>query len=203
MLSLNKVARPQAKTVECVGISDRHVICALVKGVGPLSMSAQPQHVLQAVRSPITKAWTNQDLCTTNVTPFNEYNCPGLKVCDLFADWLTCKFSSVGGKSKEEHAKALKACRKVLKVAFRNASSVPDSITMVCNMSVSLSHSSLQAVTAWDTWKKERCIAQDWTVVGWPHLTMLNPWLWLVQWLQSNTWLGSLPPSTSSLTRRT
>ena len=67
-------------------LSDRHVIRALVKGVGPLFMSAQSQCVLQAVHSPITEAWANQDLCTTNVTLFNEYNCPGLRIHNLFAD---------------------------------------------------------------------------------------------------------------------
>ena len=33
-------------------------------------------------------------------------------------------------------------------------------------MSVPLVHSSLQAVTAWDVWKKGRCIARDWSAVG-------------------------------------
>ena len=66
-------------------LSDRHVIHALVEGVGPLSMSAQLQHVLQAVRSPITEAWANQDLCTTNVTPFNGYNCPVTSMSWLYS----------------------------------------------------------------------------------------------------------------------
>ena len=91
---------------------------------------------------------------------------PGLRVRDLFADQLTCKFSSVGDRSKEEHAKALKARRKVLDVAFRGASSAPDSIALVCNVLVPLSHSSLQAVAAWDIWKEGKCIARDWTAVG-------------------------------------
>ena len=85
-------------------------------------MSIQPQQVLQAVYSPITEAWANQDLCTTNVTPFNEYNCLGLQICDLFTDWLICKFSSVSGKTKKKCAGALKAHRKALKVIFAIAS---------------------------------------------------------------------------------
>ena len=121
-------------------------------------MSAQLQHVLQAVRSPITEAWANQDLCTTNITPFNGYNCPGLRAHDLFADRLTCEFSSGGDKTKEKCAKALKACRKVLEVAFHNASFSPNSVALVCDASVPLSSSSLQAVAAWDVWKEGRCI---------------------------------------------
>ena len=94
-----------------------------------------------------------------NIMPFNAYNCPGLRVRDLFADRLTCKFSLVGGKSKEECVKALQACRKVLEVAFHEASSTPDSVAMVCNALVPLLHSSLQAIAAWDVWKEGRCIA--------------------------------------------
>ena len=134
------------KLVDCSHVRlhallNRHVICALVEGVGPLSMSAQPQCVSQAVRSPITEAWANQNLCTTNVTPFNEYNCPGLRMCDLFTDQLTCKFSSVGGKTKEEHTKVLKARRKVLNIAFTAVLFSPDSVTLVCDASVSLAFS--------------------------------------------------------------
>ena len=60
-------------------LAERHAFRGLVDGDHPDSMLNLPVGVLGGLRTSVTEAWANLDLCTQDLRPFHDFNQPGLR----------------------------------------------------------------------------------------------------------------------------
>ena len=58
----------------------------LVWGDHPISMANLSPREKILIHSPITEAWANQDLCTDDGIPFNEFAIPRDRIIDCHPD---------------------------------------------------------------------------------------------------------------------
>ena len=63
-----------------------HSAQLLVWGDHPMSMANLSPRKKTLIRSPITEAWANQDLCTDDGIPFNKFATPGDWIIDRHPD---------------------------------------------------------------------------------------------------------------------
>ena len=65
-----------------------HSAQLLVWGDHPMSMANLSPREKTHIRSPVTEAWANQDLCTDDGIPFNEFATPGDRIIDRHPDCI-------------------------------------------------------------------------------------------------------------------
>ena len=65
-----------------------HSAQLLVWGDHPMSMANLSPREKTLIRSPVTKAWANQDLCTDDGIPFNKFATPGDRIIDRHPDCI-------------------------------------------------------------------------------------------------------------------
>jgi len=63
-------------------LAREHSTRMLIDRDHPLSMSLLSKREQTTIRSPITEAWANSDLCTGDLRPYNEFNIPGSHIVD-------------------------------------------------------------------------------------------------------------------------
>src|SRR4029077_14672551 len=63
-----------------------HATRLLVEGDHPSSMARLSYTEQTKVRSPISEAWANLDLCSRDLLPYNKFNAPGERFQDRFPD---------------------------------------------------------------------------------------------------------------------
>ena len=122
----------------------------LIEGDHPLSMSELSEREKGKLRSPITEAWANSDLCTGDLHPSNEFNIPGSRIVDACPERIIYDTSIPVTGKKEVVEKYRNARREVLEEAFLHASNSPDCLAVVCDASVP--GPQYQAVSAWSVW---------------------------------------------------
>ena len=101
--------------------------------------------------SPVTEAWANQDLCTDDGIPFNEFATPGDRIVDCHPDRIVYDIA-LPPKGKASDVAKFRAARRIaLEESFAVASTSPDQIALVCD--ASKPPLPLQAVAAWHAWR--------------------------------------------------
>src|SRR4029077_436373 len=61
-----------------------HTARLLIWGDHPMSMARLSYQEQTKIRSPISEAWANADLCSQDLLPYNEFNIPGYRFQDRF-----------------------------------------------------------------------------------------------------------------------
>ena len=103
------------------------------------------------IRSPVTEAWANQDLCTDDGIPYNDFATPRNWIVDWHPDHIVYNIAlSPKGKASKV-TKFCAACKKAFKESFAVASTSPDQIALVCD--ASKLPLLLQAIVAWHAWR--------------------------------------------------
>ena len=101
--------------------------------------------------SPVTETWANQDLCTDNGIPFNEFATPGDQIIDQNPDHIMYNIALFPKEKASEVAKFCAVRKEALEESFFVASNSPDQIALVCN--ASKPPLPLQAIAAWHAWR--------------------------------------------------
>ena len=87
------------------------------------------------IHSPVTEAWANQDLCTDDGIPFNEFATPGDRIIDRHPNCIVYDIALPPKGKASEVAKFHATCREALEESFAVASTSPDQIALVCDAS--------------------------------------------------------------------
>ena len=145
-------------------LSNMHVLRMLTFGNSKFSISNQKKQILANTCSLITELWANQDLCMDFLDPYNDHNTPGEHLEDMLSKRITYDFVQVSGKTPKDRITSRNQRRKVLGNALHLASTTPDSIAIVCDVSVPSSKSTtLQSVAGWDCcYLGERIGLEEW-----------------------------------------
>ena len=116
------------------------------------------------IRSPVTEAWANQDLCTDDGIPFNEFATPGDRIIDCHPDHIVYDVT-LPPKGKASEVTKFRAVRKeALEESFAVASTSPDQIALVCD--AFKPPLPLQAVAAWHAWRFGGDVHKKWHAGG-------------------------------------
>src|SRR6202023_3589813 len=141
-----------------------HSVCMLIDGDHPMSMSELSIGERAKVRSPITEAWANSDLCTVDLYPHNEFNIPGSRIVDVCPERIVFDTPSPVRGKREAVKKYREVRKEALEKAFLDASTSADCLTVVCDASVP--GGPHQAVSAWSVWSFGLEIQRDWAAAG-------------------------------------
>ena len=112
------------------------------------------------IRSPVTETWANQDLCTNDGIPFNEFATPGDRIIDRHPDHIVYDVALPPKRKASEVAKFRAARKEALEESFAVASTSPDQIALVCD--ASKPPLPLQAVAAWHAWRFGGDVHKEW-----------------------------------------
>ena len=136
----------------CLHILARsHSAQLLIWGDHLMSMANLSLREKTLICSPVTKAWANQDLCTNDGFPFNKFATPGDRIIDHHPDCIVYNIALPPKGKASEVAKFCAACKEALEDSFAVASTSPDQIALVCDMSKP--PLPLQAIAAWHAWR--------------------------------------------------
>ena len=116
------------------------------------------------IRSPVTEAWANQDLCTDDGIPYNEFATPGDRVIDHYPDRIEYDIALPPKGKASEVTKFRAAHKEALEDSFAMASTSPDQIALVCD--ASKPPLLLQAVVAWHAWRFGGDVHKEWHAGG-------------------------------------
>ena len=141
-----------------------HSAQLLVWGNHPMSMVNLSPREKTLIRSPVTKAWANQDLCTDDGIPFNEFATPGDQIIDHHPDHIVYDIALPPKEKASEVAKFCAVCKEALEESFVVASTSPDQIALVCN--TSKPPLPLQAIAAWHVWRFRGDVHKEWHASG-------------------------------------
>ena len=108
--------------------------------------------------------WANQDLCTEDGEPYNEFDTPGDWIVDQHPDRIVYDIALPPKGKAAEVAKFQTAHKEALKESFVVASTSPDQIALVCDTSKPALL--LQAVAAWHAWRFGEEVHKMWHAGG-------------------------------------
>ena len=128
-----------------------HSVQLLIWGDHPMSMANLFLREKTLIRSPVTEAWANQDLCTDDRIPYNEFATPGDRIVNWHPDHIVYDIALSPREKASDVAKFCTVCKKALEKSFAVASNSPDQITLVCD--ASKLPLLLQAVVVWHAWR--------------------------------------------------
>ena len=100
-----------------------------------MSMVNLTQREKSLIRSPVTEAWANQDLCTDDGEPYNEFSTPGDQIADWHPDCIVYNIALPPKGKVSEVAKFWTMHKAALEDSFDTASNSLDQIALVCDMS--------------------------------------------------------------------
>ena len=112
-----------------------HSAQLLIWGDHPMSMANLSLREKTLICSPVTEAWANQDLCTDDGIPFNEFATPGDQIIDRHPDHIVYDIALPPRGKASKVAKFRAARKEALEEFFAVASTSPDWIALVCDVS--------------------------------------------------------------------
>ena len=159
------ICKPVERSNVCLWILARsHSAQLLVWGDHSMSMANLTLRKKILSCSPITETWANQDLCTDDGEPYNEFSTPGDQIVDWHPDCIVYNITLLPRGKAGDVAKFQTVQKATLEEFSTAASTTLDQIALIWD--ASKLDLPLQAIAAWHVWRFSGKVHKIWYAGG-------------------------------------